>query len=420
MSDEIVVKQPLPGSPAQVPLPRSTVLMFAIACGLSVANVYYAQPLLDTLAHDFGFSAATVGIVITMTQAGCALALLLLVPLGDLLERRRLMLVQLVLLIAALLATASASTPFWLLTGMLALGLLGTAMTQGLIACAATAAGSTERGRVVGAAQGGVVIGLLLARTLAGTVADLAGWRMVYLLSAALTVLLLIALWRLLPRQMPMATRLSYGALLQSMLSLLMQQRVLQIRGVIALLMFAAFSIFWSAMVLPLSAPPYALSHAQIGAFGLVGVIGALGAARAGKRADQGDGQQTTGLAWLLLLAAWLPLALMAHTMWALVLGIVLLDLAGQAIHVTNQSMIFSGDSQSHSRLVACYMLFYAVGSGIGAIAATSIYAFAGWYGVCLLGALVSLAGLLFWAWSLRHMPTPAAAARPDEMCRQR
>lgn len=417
MSDEILLKQPMRALSPPTPLPRSTVLLFAIACGLSVANVYYAQPLLDALARDFGFSAASVGMVVTMTQAGCALALLLLVPLGDLLERRRLMLVQLMLLIVALLATATASTAFGLLAGMLALGLLGTAMTQGLIACAASAAGSAERGRVVGAAQGGVVIGLLLARTMAGTVADLADWRMVYLVSAALAVLLLIALWRLLPQQLPAATPLRYRALLRSMLVLLIEHRVLQIRGVIAMLMFAAFSIFWSAMVLPLSAPPYALSHAQIGAFGLVGVIGALGAARAGKRADQGYGQQTTGVAWLLLLAAWLPLALMAHGMWALVLGIVMLDLAGQAIHVTNQSMIFSGDSHSHSRLVACYMLFYAVGSGIGAIAATGVYAFAGWHGVCLLGAVVSLAGLLFWAWSLRHMPASAAATTGDEVC---
>lgn len=415
MSDCRTLKGPLSAAPAVTQLPRTTVWLFAIACGLSVANVYYAQPLLDALALDFGFSAATVGMVIAMTQAGCALALLLLVPLGDLLERRRLMLVQLVLLIAALLATAMASTAFWLLAGMLSVGLMGTAMTQGLIACAASAAGSAERGRVVGAAQGGVVIGLLLARTMAGTVADIADWRMVYLVSAALALLLLVALWRLLPQQPPAATSLRYRALLVSMLDLLMHHRVLQIRGVIALLMFAAFSIFWSALVLPLRAAPYAFSHAQIGAFGLVGVIGALGAARAGKLADQGYGQQTTGMAWLLLLIAWVPLALMAHSIWALVIGIVLLDLAGQAIHVTNQSMIFSADSSAHSRLVACYMLFYAVGSGVGAIAATSIYAFAGWVGVCLLGALVSLSGLLFWGWSWRYMPASVAAAKRSD-----
>ena len=163
--------------------------------------------------------------------------------------------------------------------------------------------------------------------------------------------------------------------------------------------MFAVFKIFWSALVLPLTAQGY--GHAAIGAFGLVGVIGALGAARAGALADGGRAQWTTGAALLLLLAAWLPLSFAGAALWPLVVGIIALDLAGQAIHVTNQSLIFKQDSDAHSRLVACYMLFYAVGSGLGAIAATSVYALAGWHGVCALGAAVSLLALLFWRLTL-------------------
>lgn len=383
-------------APALAP---SLVWLFAAAAGLCVANVYYAQPLLATLAHEFGMTDAGSGMVITATQIGCALALLLVVPLGDMLNRRRLTLVQLVLLGASLAALACATSTAALLAGMLLAGLLGTAMTQGLIAYATSVAPRHERGRVVGTAQGGVVIGLLLARTLSGVVTDLAGWRAVYLLSAVLSLALLLLLWRMLPPPAPVMKRLSYGALLASMLDLLKTNRVLQVRGVLALLLFAVFNIFWSALVFPLSAQGY--SHAAIGAFGLVGVAGALGAARAGAMADRGRAQWTTGAALLLLLVSWLPLAFAGSSLWPLIVGIIALDLAGQAIHVTNQSLIFKDDSDAHSRLVACYMLFYAVGSGLGAIAATSVYALAGWHGVCALGAAVSLLALLFWRWTL-------------------
>ena len=187
------------------------------------------------------------------------------------------------------------------------------------------------------------------------------------------------------------------------MFKLLRQEKVLQVRGVLALLMFAAFNIFWSALVLPLSAPPYSFSHTVIGAFGLVGAVGALAAARAGHWADHGYGQRTSAIALLILLSAWVPLSLMDYSLWALIIGIVLLDLGGQALHVTNQSMIFRTHPEAHSRLVGLYMLFYAVGSGLGAISTTVTYAYAGWLGVCTLGASVSCLALLFW-WITRKV----------------
>ncbi len=371
--------------------------LFAIASGLSVANVYYAQPLLDALARDFGISHAAVGGVITATQLGCALALLFLVPLGDRVDRRRLMAMQMLALTFALVAVGMAQSTLALLAGMLAVGLLGTAMTQGLIAYAASAAAPHEQGRVVGTAQGGVFIGLLLARVFAGGVSDLAGWRGVYFCAALLMLGIAIPLWRRLPILPPASRTLSYPRLLASMLTLLRQEKVLQVRGMLALLMFAAFNIFWSALVLPLSAPPYNFSHTLIGAFGLAGVVGALAAARAGQWADKGYARQTSGLALLVLLLAWWPLSLMEVSLWALVMGIVLLDLGGQALHVTNQSLIFRTRPDAHSRLVGLYMMFYAVGSGLGAISTTVTYARFGWQGVCLLGASVSLLALVFW-----------------------
>ncbi|UTD55755.1 MFS transporter [Halomonas sp. MS1] len=386
-------------------MPRGLVLLFAAASGLSVANVYYAQPLLDALAQDFAISYAAVGGVVTATQVGCALALLLLVPLGDRVNRRRLMALQLLALVAALIVVALSQSTAMLLAGMLSVGLLGTAMTQGLIAYAASASAPHERGRVVGAAQGGVFIGLLLARIFAGGVSDLAGWRGVYLCSAAIMLVLALPLWRRLPTLEAASGSMSYPHLIVSMLELLREERVLQIRGVLALLMFAAFNVFWSALVLPLSAPPYEFSHTVIGAFGLAGVVGALAAARAGKWADQGLGQRTSAVALVLLLLAWWPLSLMEWSLWALIIGIVLLDMGGQALHVTNQSMIFHTRPEAHSRLVGLYMLFYSIGSGLGAISTTTTYAHFGWQGVCILGAMLSLLALVFWAVTQRYMP---------------
>ena len=386
-----------------IEMSQSLILLFAIASGASVANVYYAQPLLDILARDFNISHAAIGGVVTATQIGCALALIFLVPLGDLVNRRRLMAIQLLALVSALLVVAFAHSVVVLLAGMLAVGLLGTAMTQGLIAYAASAAAPHEQGHVVGTAQSGVFIGLLLARVFSGGISDVAGWRGVYFCAAIIMLMIALPLWRGLPRLNVQPVSMRYPQLLASMLKLLRQEKVLQVRGVLALLMFAAFNIFWSALVLPLSKPPYSFSHTIIGSFGLVGVVGALAAARAGKWADRGYAQRTSAAALVILLLAWGPLSLMAYSLWALVIGIVLLDLGGQALHVTNQSMIFRTRPEAHSRLVGLYMLFYAIGSGLGAISTTATYAYAGWLGVCALGAGVGLLALLFW-WRTRHI----------------
>ena len=394
-------------------MPRAVVALFACASGLSVANVYYAQPLLDALAADFAISRAAIGGVITVTQVGSVLALLLLVPLGDLLPRRRLMLAQLLALTAALAGVSLAHGAVALMAGMLAIGMLGTAMTQGLIAYAASASAESERGRVVGAAQGGVVAGLLLARALAGLVADIAGWRAVYGGSALAMIAMAALLWRTLPALPAPARPLPYPQLIASMVTLLRRDHVLRARGTIAMLMFAAFSILWSALVLPLSAPPYNYSHAAVGAFGLVGFAGTLAASRAGQWADRGWAQKTSAGALLLILLAWLPLGVFGVSggpiaLASLIIGILAVDLGVQALQVTNQSMIFRASSEAHSRLVGCYMMFYAVGSGGGAIAATSVYSFSGWTGVCVLGGAVSAAALLFWAATLEKRPRTA------------
>ncbi|MFF2908901.1 MFS transporter [Paenibacillus sp. NPDC057934] len=379
---------------------RSVALLFAIACGLAVSNIYYAQPLLDTLASEFSISHSSIGVVITITQICYALGLLLLVPLGDLLNRRKLIVSQMALSVLALITVGFAPGINVLFIGLGIVGLLAV-VTQVLVAFAATLAAPAERGRIVGLVTSGIVIGILLARTVAGVLTDLAGWRSVYLFSAGMMAIIALILLRILPSEQKRAS-LSYPQLLRSVLALFVQERILRVRAVLALLIFMAFSILWTSLVLPLSAPPFSLSHTAIGAFGLAGVAGALAAARAGVLADRGFGQRTTGLALILLLSSWGLISLLHYSLLALLGGIILLDLAVQAVHVTNQSLIFNVRPEARSRLTAGYMVFYSIGSASGSLASTYVYAYGGWNAVCLLGAAVSAAALLFWALTRR------------------
>ncbi|MBC2656478.1 MFS transporter [Pseudomonas sp. MSSRFD41] len=399
---------------AAATLSSKVVLLFATACGLAVGNVYYAQPLLDAMAQSFGLAPATVGIVITLTQVGYGLGLLLLVPLGDLLDRRRLIVTQTLLSVLALLVVALAPNGTWLLLGMAGVGLLAV-VTQVLVAYAANLAQPEQRGRVVGVVTSGVVLGILLARTVAGGMADLAGWRSVYLLSAGLTLMVALALWRVLPAvQRPPAAQ-GYLHLLGSLLHLFKEEKILRDRAVLAMLTFAAATTLWTPLVLPLSAPPLSLSHTQIGLFGLAGAAGALGAARAGQLADRGLAQWASGLALGLMLLCWIPIGLTQWSLWALLVGVIGLDLGLQAVHVTSQSLIYSVRPEAQSRLAAGYMLFYSIGSATGSIAATGTYAWAGWTGVCLLGAGINAMALGYWLWSLAPQRPRASQPCPLE-----
>ncbi|WP_064117746.1 MFS transporter [Pseudomonas fluorescens] len=391
------------------PLQSRVVLLFSVACGLAVGNVYYAQPLLDAMAEAFGMSPASIGIVITLTQIGYGIGLVLLVPLGDLLNRRRLIVSQTLLSAAALLMIALAPNSLWLLLGMTLTGLLAV-VTQVLVAYAATLAEPAQRGRVVGVVTSGIVVGILLARTVAGGMADLAGWRAIYVLSAGLTLLMAVLLFRVLPKDEQAQPTTTYAALIASVFSLFREEPVLRQRAILALLTFASAMVLWTPMVLPLAAPPLSLSHSEIGLFGLAGAAGALAAARAGHLADRGLGQWVSGLSLVLMLGSWLPIALTQSSLWALLLGVITLDLGLQAVHVTSQSMIYSVRPQAQSRLTAGYMLFYSIGSALGSIASTAIYASAGWIGVCLLGAGINAVALVYW-WLTLKSGAPARCA---------
>ncbi|PYE50236.1 MFS transporter [Paenibacillus barcinonensis] len=383
-------------TPKKQGITRTLAWVFAVCSGLSVANIYYAQPLLDSIARDFDLSTGVIGIVITVTQIWYALGLLLLVPLGDLIPPRKLIIVQMCLSAVALLGAGTAASHAVLFTALAAIGLLAV-ITQTFVAYAAHLSAESERGAIVGRVTSGIVIGILLARTVAGVMNDWLGWRSVYLLSASLTLISVVVLIHMLPKQSSSPSKLSYLQLLRSTLQLYAELRILRIRGLLAMLIFAAFSMFWTSIVLPLSAPPISLSHSAIGAMGFAGIAGALAAAKAGKQADRGYGQRTTGLALVILVLSWACIGMLHTSLWFLIVGIIVLDLAVQAVHVTNQSLIYQVRPEAQSRLTASYMIFYSIGSAAGSIISTQGYAYAGWTGVCWSGAAVSTLALLVW-----------------------
>ncbi|MDT0447824.1 MFS transporter [Streptomyces hesseae] len=392
------------------PPPTRLVLLFAVACGNAVANVYFAQPLLVTLGERFSLGSGMLGAIVTVTQLGYAAGLLLLVPLGDLVDRRKLITLQLGLLAAALLAVASAPGAAALFAALAAVGALAV-VAQTMVAAAASLTAPAFRGRVVGAVTSGVITGILLARTVAGILADLAGWRAVYLCSAVVTATLTVLLRRTLPASRPPTADLPYRRLLVSTISLFARHPLLRIRGTLALLVFAAFSTLWSSVVQPLSSPPWSLTHTAIGAFGLAGAAGALAAGKAGRWNDRGLAQRTTGAALVLLAVSWLPLALTRQSLWALAVGAVLLDFAVQAVHVTNQSLIYAVRPDAGSRIIGGYMVFYSAGSALGAAGSSLAYAAAGWTGVSVLGAAFSCAALALWV-TTRDVHSRAASCR--------
>ncbi|WP_248928869.1 MFS transporter [Paenibacillus hamazuiensis] len=382
-------------------LSRSAALLYAFVCGSAVATVYFSQPLLDEIAAEFGINNAVIGTVVTATQLCYALGLFFLVPLGDLLDPRRLVTGMLALSAVALSIVAFASNSLVLFAGMGLVGFLAV-VAQVLVALAADRSSPDRRGQVIGLVTSGIVIGILLARTFSGTMADWMGWRSVYITSAAITVCMACAFLIVTPAVRRPFRKISYPDLLRSVKDLFMQVPLMRVRAALAFFIFADFSILWSSMVLPLSSSPFSLSHTAIGLFGLAGAAGALAAGRAGKLADRGLGERTTGAALLLLSVSWLPIGLLNSSLWFFAAGVVMLDFAVQAVHVTNQSMILSVRPEARSRMTGGYMIFYSFGSASGAAASTSVYSWAGWHGVCILGALISVVALLFWAWTRR------------------
>ncbi|EOX8390186.1 MFS transporter [Salmonella enterica] len=376
-------------------LSPALIVLMSVDTGLAVASNYYAQPLLDTIAHHFSLSASSAGFIVTAAQLGYAAGLLFLVPLGDMFERRMLIVSMTLLAAGGMLITASSQSLSMMILGTALTGLFSV-VAQILVPLAATLATPETRGKVVGTIMSGLLLGILLARTVAGLLANLGGWRTVFWVASALMALMAVALWRGLPK-LKSDTHLNYPQLLGSVFSLFIHDKLLRTRALLGCLTFANFSILWTSMAFLLAAPPFSYSEGMIGLFGLAGAAGALGARPAGGFADKGKSHLTTTVGLLLLLLSWLAIWPGHTSVLALIIGILILDLTVQGVHITNQTVIYRLHPDARNRLTAGYMTSYFIGGAAGSLISASAWQHAGWAGVCLAGVTVALLNLLVW-----------------------
>ena len=385
-----------------------TRLLLAVICGVAVASVYAGQPVLGQMGLDLGVPVDAVGWFVAAGQLGYLIGLISLVPLGDLLDRRRLIVLHLALVAAGLVVVAVAPTAWVAFAGLAMAGLFAV-VVQTTVAYATALSATSERGRNLGIVTSGVVIGILGARILAGFLADLWGWRSIYVVLAILAATLALLVLILLPADVRSGGA-RYGALLRSFAGMFTHPVFLS-RGLIAFFLFASFGALWSGMALPLAGSPWHLSETQIGLFGIAGLVGALGAARAGRWADAGYANRVTGIALIGLLASWFVIGQLTWSLVLLILGVILLDFAVQAVHVSNQHILTTVYADRISTTIGAYMVFYSLGSALGAATTTALYAAAGWPGSALLGAAFAVGGLVTWALSLRTAKRPTHPA---------
>lgn len=387
---------------------RVITIVLAVACGLTVANLYYAQPLLNLIAGSFHVSQGTATLVVTLTQIGYALGLLFVLPLGDLLENRRLV-SRVLLATAAALLLQGAAPAFGVFAAVAVLVGITSVVAQILVPLAAHLAPPEQRGSFVGKVMSGLLLGVVLARSVSSVLADALGWRTIYFVSAGLMLALAAVLRRMLPARAP-EHRDGYRALLASVVRLVRTEPVLRARALCQGSMFGAFSVFWTAIAYELI-DEHGLSQTAIAVFALVGAAGAAAATIGGRIADGGRGRAVSGL-MLLLGSAALVLAGLGHaSVVLLAVAAVLLDLAVQCHQVMSQHEIYALHPDARARVNTVFMTTVFVCGAIASAVTGVLHGAYGWTGVCWFGAALPLLGLLVWTLSLR----PSLAPEPSE-----
>ncbi|WP_205820355.1 MFS transporter [Microbacterium sp. A20] len=369
--------------------------LLAAICAVAVATVYAAQPVLGQMGRDLQVPTDALGWLVSAGQLGYLVGLVLLVPLGDRFDRRRLIALHLGLVGVGMLAVALAPAAGVAFAGLALTGIFAV-VVQTTVAYAAAVSEPGERGRNLGFVTSGVVIGILCSRLVAGVLADVWGWRSIYVVLATLSIALAATALRLLPTDVGPPSRRS--ADLVGGIGRLLTEPVFLSRGMIAFFLFASFGTLWSGMALPLSGTPWQLTESQIGLFGLAGLTGALGATRAGRWADAGKANRVTGAALVALVVSWVLIAQLPWSLALLIVGIVVLDFAVQAVHVSNQHILTAQHPDRVSTTIGGYMVFYSLGSAVGAAATTLVFSTSGWTGSAILGAVFAAAGLVAWA----------------------
>ncbi|PSB10103.1 MFS transporter [Pleurocapsa sp. CCALA 161] len=367
---------------------RKIVWLMAITSGATAANLYYNQPLLAIIAKSLDASTQDTGLIPTLGQIGYALGNFLIVPLGDLLERRRLIVTMLIGTSLALATAAVSPTIAWLTIASLIIGIT-TIVPQIAVPFAAVLAPPVVRGKVVGTVMSGLLIGILLSRVTSGFVGVELGWRAMYWIASGLMLVLAIAVWKILPKSQP-AVRLTYQQLIRSMLKLV-REPVLQEASIAGAMVFGAFSVFWSTLIFLLEQPPYEYGSEVAGLLGLIGVVGAAAAPLAGKLADRRNPRLASVLGLITTTVSFLLFWLFGYRLWGLIVGLILLSLGVQVTTVSNQALLYKLPEDKHSRLNALFITFYFVGGAVGSFLGAYGWRVWQWNGVCAVGLLLSI-----------------------------
>jgi len=382
-------------SSSGIRLTRGLLLLMAFTAGMTVANLYYNQPLLADIGRSFGVQPDEVGLISTCTQIGYALGMFLFVPLGDIKERKTLLTVLLSLVCLSLIGVAAAQNLIWIYAASFAVGLT-TVVPQILIPLAATLAAPSEQGKAVGTVTSGLLLGILLTRTVSGLIGGTWGWRLMYVVAAAAMLALLVLLRMKLPNSRQ-PSGLRYGQLLASMGALVGRYAVLRESALIGAANFAAFSIFWTALSFYVEGEPYRYSSQIAGLFGLIGAAGALGAPVVGRLADRIGTKWMIGALIALNLLAYMLFGMLGGALWALIAGVVLLDLGVQGTQVANQTRIYALEPAARSRLNTVQMVTTFAGGAIGSTIGSYAWHLWGWSGVCLAGGGAVLLSFAVW-----------------------
>ncbi|SDL48244.1 Predicted arabinose efflux permease, MFS family [Catalinimonas alkaloidigena] len=395
-------------TPTDSKLTSTTLWLMTVGSGLVVANNYYNQPLLGKIAAAFDTTETQAGYIAMFTQLGYAAGLFLLVPLGDMLPRKRLIVFDFVFIIVALLAAALSTSIVQLILISFFIGLTSV-VPQLFVPMAAFLAHPARRGKAIGTVMSGLLLGILCSRTLSGFVGEQFGWRAMYYIAAGLMALLWGAVLWLLPEVAP-TYRGGYGSLLRSMTQFVKTQPALRLAALRGGLAFGSFSAFWTTLAFLMEGPPFFQGSDTVGVFGLIGAAGALSASVVGKLTDSLDKRKLIGLSFLVITVSWGLLYGLSATYWGLVLGVLLLDVGVQSAHITNQSIVFSLVPSAQNRLNTVYMVTYFLGGALGTWLASLGWQHAGWAGVSGVGLMFALGGGALYAFEKRQ----ARQAVPD------
>jgi len=391
-------------------LSTPVLLLMAVACGLCAGANYFNQPLLHSIAVHLNVSEGMAALTVTIAQVAYAFGLLLLVPLGDKLERRRLIATLMVLAAVGLFLSGFADSFALLALGTLMTGLFSVA-AQVLVPMAAALAAPGRSGQAVGLVMSGLLTGILAARSVAGLLSGLGGWNLVYRVGGVAVLLVAVALWFALPT-LRSPNPPSYGQVLRSLGTLALRHPRLRSRALLGGLSFASVSVLFSTMALMLAGPAHRMSDAHIGLVGLAGVAGALMANVAGRLADQGREQITTRVSVLLMLGSWAALWLGGTSIVWFLVGMLVIDLALQGVHISNQNVIYQLAPEARSRLNAVYMTTYFTGAALGSALGSAAWQRGGWGAACLTGLGVAVLNAMAMVYDAR-LAKRAASPRP-------